>query len=272
MVKFFDHKTRKQTMNDQKKKVEKIVKSRTLKEVLKKHTLWIQGKEGGERLNLTGADLTGVNFRASLLNEADFSKADLSSADFANALFYKNNFLEVNLQKSFFIRTDFSRSCFSHCLGFPLEDIPMLGNSDRVLRFQGNDILADIDKEKKGNNIFAYNPEVEEILRKHKLWLLGEEGGEYLDLSEANLNGAIFTGAKCRNASFVNVCFTKADFSSTQMPFSDFTKASMRRCFFAQTDFCFSDFSGANKRKCDVADIPVMSNQSSCLAHLGLEF
>lgn len=229
-------------------------------------------KASEERLNLTGADLTGVNFRASLLNEADFSRADLSLSDFQDAFFYKNNFLEVNLQKSFFLRTDFSRSCFSHCLGFPLEDIPMLGNSDRVLRFQGNDILADIDKEKTGNNIFAYSPEVEEILRKHKLWLLGEEGGEYLDLSEANLNGAIFAETTCRNTSFVNACLTKANFSFAKMPFSDLTKASMRRCFFEQTDFRFSDFSGVSKRKCDVADIPVMSNQSSCLAHLGLEF
>lgn len=177
-------------MNDQKKKVEKIVKSRTLKEVLKKHTLWIQGKEGGERLDLTGVDLTGVNFRASLLNEADFTRADLSLSDFQDAFFYKNNFLEVNLQKSFFLRTDFSRSCFSYCCGFPLEDIPM--NENPGLEEISSDIFPkkyDIltNKEDK-NNIFAYSPEVEEILRKHKLWLLGEDEGEYLDLSEANLS------------------------------------------------------------------------------------
>ena len=50
--------------------------SNELKEVLDKHTLFLKGKDGGERANLSGASLSG---------------ADLSGADFRGAnLFWSN--------------------------------------------------------------------------------------------------------------------------------------------------------------------------------------
>ena len=44
--------------------------------VLEKHALWVKGKEGGERANLSEADLSGAN-----LSEADLRRANLSGAN-----------------------------------------------------------------------------------------------------------------------------------------------------------------------------------------------
>ena len=37
-----------------------------------------------------------------------------------------------------------------------------------------------------------------EIIKRHKKWILGEEGGECADLRWANLSGADLSGAYCR--------------------------------------------------------------------------
>ena len=61
-----------------------------LKEILKKHKMWLNGEEGGERANLRsadliGADLKGANLRGSDLICAELSGADLSGADLSGA-------------------------------------------------------------------------------------------------------------------------------------------------------------------------------------------
>ena len=80
--------------------------SNELKEVLDKHTLFLKGKDGGERANLRGAnfrganlsganlryaDLSGADFRGANFRGANLSGADLSGADFRGAdLFWSN--------------------------------------------------------------------------------------------------------------------------------------------------------------------------------------
>src|SRR5574343_545099 len=54
--------------------------SNELKEVLDKHTLFLKGKDGGERANLRYADLSGAN-----LSDADLSGANLSDANLSGA-------------------------------------------------------------------------------------------------------------------------------------------------------------------------------------------
>lgn len=49
-----------------------------IKEVLRKHQMWLNGEDGGERANLYGANLS----------EANLYKADLSGADFYGANLY----------------------------------------------------------------------------------------------------------------------------------------------------------------------------------------
>lgn len=57
-----------------------------LNEILQKHEMWLEGKEGGERADLrytdlSGIDLTGADLRYGDLSDVDLRKANLSDAD-----------------------------------------------------------------------------------------------------------------------------------------------------------------------------------------------
>ena len=52
---------------------------------------------------------------------------------------------------------------------------------------------------------------VSEILRKHKLWLKGEDGGEYANLRGANLRGANLSSANLRGANLSGANLRGAD-------------------------------------------------------------
>jgi hypothetical protein len=52
-----------------------------LKDIIAKHILWLEGKEGGIRADLSGADLSGAYLRGTDLSGADLSGADLRGTD-----------------------------------------------------------------------------------------------------------------------------------------------------------------------------------------------
>ena len=61
-----------------------------LKEILRKHLMWLRSENGGERAdlrsaNLCGADLCGANLRGADLRDADLYGADLRSANLCGA-------------------------------------------------------------------------------------------------------------------------------------------------------------------------------------------
>ena len=56
-----------------------------LAEKLKKHQLWLNNSEGGERADLSKANLVGANLYGADLSRADLSNADLVGADLSNA-------------------------------------------------------------------------------------------------------------------------------------------------------------------------------------------
>ena len=61
-----------------------------LKKILKKHKKWLCGEEGGEKADLSCADLSGADLRyadlsGAILNYADLSSANLSSANLSCA-------------------------------------------------------------------------------------------------------------------------------------------------------------------------------------------
>ena len=51
-----------------------------IKEILEKHKKWLNAEDGGERANLSGADLRDTNLRGANLSCANLSGADLSDA------------------------------------------------------------------------------------------------------------------------------------------------------------------------------------------------
>ena len=73
--------------------------------------------------------------------------------------------------------------------------------------------------------------ELNEILRKHKLWLKGEEGGE-----RANLMGAKLAG----------VDLTKADLSRAELTGADLSYADLPNADLSYTDLSYTDLSYAN--------------------------
>jgi hypothetical protein len=56
-----------------------------LNEIIAKHKLWLEGKEGGIRADLRYADLRDANLRDADLRDANLRDADLLGADLSNA-------------------------------------------------------------------------------------------------------------------------------------------------------------------------------------------
>ena len=61
-----------------------------LKEILDKHSKWLRNEPGGERANLSGADLTraylsGADLTRAYLTRADLTRADLTRANLSGA-------------------------------------------------------------------------------------------------------------------------------------------------------------------------------------------
>ena len=57
------------------------MEQKKLDEILRLHKLWLEGKEGGERANLRGADLQDADLRGANLWSADLWGADLRGAN-----------------------------------------------------------------------------------------------------------------------------------------------------------------------------------------------
>jgi hypothetical protein len=85
-----------------------LVNKDELEKLLGKHRLWIDGKEGGERLDLSGkklrrADFSDCDLKGSIFREVeaigvDFSGADLENTSFENANVTNANFENCNLK------------------------------------------------------------------------------------------------------------------------------------------------------------------------------
>ena len=56
-----------------------------LKEILEKHKMWLNGEEGGERADLSGADLRWANLYRANLREAALYRANLNGANLSRA-------------------------------------------------------------------------------------------------------------------------------------------------------------------------------------------
>jgi len=69
-----------------------------LSEVLKLYKLWLEGKEGGVRADISNTDLSGANLSNTDLSGANLRKADLRKADLSGA----------NLRKADLSNTDLS--------------------------------------------------------------------------------------------------------------------------------------------------------------------
>ena len=79
---------------------EKIMEKEKLKEILEKHKLWLNGKDGGVRANLRDADLSGANLRDADLRNANLRNANLRDADLRSADLRYANLRYANLRNA----------------------------------------------------------------------------------------------------------------------------------------------------------------------------
>lgn len=83
----------------------------TLKEILRKHKLWLNQEAGGEPANLHRADLRGICLRGIDLSGADLSNSDLSGADLHEVRCCNTNFYEADLHHVDLYKADLSMAC-----------------------------------------------------------------------------------------------------------------------------------------------------------------
>ncbi len=78
----------------------KVITKEELKVFLRKHKLWLENEEGGERADLRWANLSGANLSGADLSEANLSGADLSEANLSRADLRGADLREANLDYS----------------------------------------------------------------------------------------------------------------------------------------------------------------------------
>lgn len=71
-----------------------------LAKILELHKKWLNGEEGGERANLSGADLRWANLSGANLSSADLSMANLSGADLRLADLSGADMSDANLSRA----------------------------------------------------------------------------------------------------------------------------------------------------------------------------
>ena len=71
-----------------------------LAKVLELHKMWLNGVKGGERANLSYANLSGAYLINADLSKANLYKADLYSANLSNANLYKADLSNANLSNA----------------------------------------------------------------------------------------------------------------------------------------------------------------------------
>ena len=116
----------------------KNISKEELKEILDKHKMWLKDEEGGERANLSNADLSGTylwnanltyadlngaNLSNAGLWNADLSDADLSDADLSDADLRGTNLWGANLSGADLKNIKTSTSTIGYNLACPEEGV-----------------------------------------------------------------------------------------------------------------------------------------------------
>ena len=99
---------------------------------------------------------------------------------------------------------------------------------------------------------------LDEILTKHKQWLLGEDGGQranlryanlrYANLSGANLSGADLSDANLSDANLSGANLSDANLSGADLRYANLRGANLSDANLSGADLRYADLSGANLR------------------------
>ena len=84
--------------------------------------------------------------------------------------------------------------------------------------------------------------ELSEVLRLHKMWTEGTEGGMRANLTDANLTGANLTRANLRGANLTDANLTGANLTRANLTGANLTRANLRGANLRGANLDFSAF------------------------------
>ncbi len=93
-----------------------------------------------------------------------------------------------------------------------------------------------------------------EILKKHKMWVRNEKGGKRADLHGADLSGANLRGANLRGADLREVNLFEADLFEADLFEADLRKADLRKADLRKANLYLASFRKANLRGADLRE------------------
>ena len=126
----------------------KNISKEELKEILKKHEMWLKDEESGERANLSNADLSSVNLWNANLIYADLNGANLSNADLWNANLTSADLTYANLSGADLSNTDLT---YANLSGANLSDADLKCANLKCANLSDADL---INTDLKGTNLW----------------------------------------------------------------------------------------------------------------------
>ena len=114
--------------------------------------------------------------------------------------------------------------------------------------------------------------DIKEILKKHKMWILGEDGGRFANLRNADLHGANLRnadlhGANLRNADLHGANLRDADLCEANLHGANLRNADLHGANLRNADLRNADLHGANLRNADLCGAN-LRNADLCEANL----
>ena len=106
--------------------------------------------------------------------------------------------------------------------------------------------------------------ELQEFLRKHKLWLANEPGGERANLRGADLSGANLRGANLRGADLSEADLRGADLSEANLRGADLWRANLWGANLRGADLSEADLSEADLRGADLRGADLRGADLNC--------
>ena len=103
-----------------------------------------------------------------------------------------------------------------------------------------------------GNLRTISKEELDTILKKHKMWLNNEPGGERANLSDANLRGANLIKANLRWANLIRADLSEANLSEANLSWADLSEANLREAYLSDANLSYATLSWADLRDADL--------------------
>ena len=193
-----------------------------LNDILKRHTMFLRGKIGGQRAVLHYKDLSNLNFHNHDISQADFTGSMLVEADLSLGIYKSACFFGCNLKSADLSYADLSR--------------------------------ADLRGSYLGGANLSGACLIDADMREGKI-MEKEKGGGLVNRKRTAGKGTktILTGAHLANADLSSVRahgadFSDADLSKAVIHSADFSKAHFEGANLNKTDFTGSDISHTNMR------------------------